>query len=801
MKLKDLRVSWRQLLAEPAYSLVVVLGLAVAIAAAYLIALLLNDRWLPDPSVPRPDRVVRLEFKGNIPGRNDDWFSSMPYVFRSALRDAKAPLSHVARVTESNLGLRVGEQISKNRIMFADPELVDIFGLKALSGDVKAALSKPDTVALTTSAAERLFGRSSDVLGQRLRMRGQEMTVAALLPRQAANSELEFDVLASFESPAANQAPWMLSAWYYINGNVYARLADGAGAAQLGTLMQSIFDRSPGTTEVPPEWRAGGRKTAFVRAVPLTRIPFEGSGSQTRLMLYSALSLMALTMLALAAINYVNLSSVRTLRRQREIAVRKSLGASPARLGLQFVLESSLVALLAGGVGLLLAWLLAPGFADLLDVKFATKLFAPAQLISLALACLLLGALTGLYPARVALGVHCAPALQGRKQSEGAAGRRLRRAMTVLQFGAALTLSGAAVVVVWQSEFVARINPGFKTEGLLAIDLPETAKREAKRGLFDVLQAQAAVKQLGMSDDIPGRNGIGSVTTMVRGETKVSTRNSAGDAGFFRSYEIPFLAGSLEGVQIPEQPPRGPEAAKEVWPAVIDATAAQSLGYASPQEALGQIIRSDELQVRVVAVAGAIRQESARQLQQPQLFMLHQNGHSVLTLNGPDMAALRAAVSEAWPRYFPDDVLVMNSVNEELAQRYRLDRNIGRLIAATSLLALLLAAFGVYALAAYTVRRAALEIVIRKLHGAGHRHIAALLIKEFAPLLGLAALISLPLIWWIAQQYLSGFVERAQMGGWPMLAATLVTLLMSGLAGLRHALAAMSMRPILALRD
>lgn len=801
MKLKDLRVSWRQLLAEPAYSLVVVLGLAVAIAAAYLIALLLNDRWLPDPSVPRPDRVVRLEFKGNIPGRNDDWFSSMPYVFRSALRDAKAPLSHVARVTESNLGLRVGEQISKNRIMFADPELVDIFGLKALSGDVKAALSKPDTVALTTSAAERLFGRSSDVLGQRLRMRGQEMTVAALLPRQAANSELEFDVLASFESPAANQAPWMLSAWYYINGNVYARLADGAGAAQLGTLMQSIFDRSPGTTEVPPEWRAGGRKTAFVRAVPLTRIPFEGSGSQTRLMLYSALSLMALTMLALAAINYVNLSSVRTLRRQREIAVRKSLGASPARLGLQFVLESSLVALLAGGVGLLLAWLLAPGFADLLDVKFATKLFAPAQLISLALACLLLGALTGLYPARVALGVHCAPALQGRKQSEGAAGRRLRRAMTVLQFGAALTLSGAAVVVVWQSEFVARINPGFKTEGLLAIDLPETAKREAKRGLFDVLQAQAAVKQLGMSDDIPGRNGIGSVTTMVRVETKVSTRNSAGDAGFFRSYEIPFLAGSLEGVQIPEQPPRGPDAAKEVWPVVIDATAAQSLGYASPQQALGEIIRSDDLQVRVVAVAGAIRQESARQLQQPQLFMLHQNGHSVLTLNGPDMAALRAAVSEAWPRYFPDDVLVMNSVNEELAQRYRLDRNIGRLIAATSLLALLLAAFGVYALAAYTVRRAALEIVIRKLHGAGHRHIAALLIKEFAPLLGLAALISLPLIWWIAQQYLSGFIERAQMGGWPLLAALLVTLLMSGLAGLRHALAAMSMRPILALRD
>lgn len=801
MKLKDLRVSWRQLLAEPAYSLVVVLGLAVAIAAAYLIALLLNDRWLPDPSVPQPDRVVRLEFKGNIPGRNDDWFSSMPFVFRNALLDAKAPVSHVARVAESELGLRVGEQVSKNHVMFADPELVDIFGLKALSGDVRAALSKPDTVALTTSAAERLFGRSTDVLGQRLRMRGQEMTVAALMPRQAANSELEFDVLANFESPASEQAPWMLSAWYFINGNVYARLADGASAAQLGTLMQSIFDRSPGTTEVPPEWRAGGRKSAFVRAMPLTRIPFEGAGQRTRLMLYSALSLMALTMLALAAINYVNLSSVRTLRRQREIAVRKSLGASPARLGLQFVLESSLVASLAGVVGLLLAWLLAPGFADLLDVQFASKLFAPAQLISLLLGCLALGALSGLYPARVALGVHCAPALQGRKQSEGTAGRQLRRAMTVLQFGAALTLSGAAVVVVWQSEFVAGINPGFKTDGLLAIELPPTAKRAAKLGLYESLRAHASVQRLSMSDDIPGRNGIGAVVTLTRGETKVSTRRSLADGSFVATYSIPLLAGSLEGINLPETSPFDPNAAKQVWPALIDATAAKAMGFASPQEAVGQVMLADDHEVRVVAVSGPIRQESARSLQQPQLFMLLKNGHSVLTLAGPDLPALRAAAQEAWPRYFQDDVLLMSSVHEELAQRYRLDRNLGRLIAVASLLALLLAAFGVYALAAYTVRRAALEIVIRKLHGAGHRHIAALLVKEFAPLLGLAALISLPLIWWIAQQYLSGFIERAPMGGWPLLAALLGTLLMSALAGLRHALAAMSMRPILALRD
>lgn len=796
MKLKDLRVSWRQLLAEPAYSVVVVLGLAIAIAATYLIALLLNNRWLPDPAVPAPEQVVRLEFRGNIPGRNDDWFSAMPYVFRDALRENKAPVSAAARVKQETLGLRVGDQVSQNTVLFADPELIAIFGLKALSGDLLAGLSRPDTVALTPQAAERLFGPSKDVLGQRLRMRGQDMTVVALVDRPASNSELEFDALANFESPAAHQNPGSLKAWYMINGRVYARLLEGSSSAQLSDLLQSIFDRSPGTTEVPADWRAGGRKSAFVRAVSLAALPFDGAGNRTRLMLYSALSLMALTMLALAAINYVNLSSVRTLRRQREIAVRKSLGASPLRLGAQFVVESCLVALLAGGAGLLLAWLLAPAFADLLDVKFAAKLFAPAQLVGLLVGCLGLGALTGLYPAHVALNVHCAPALQGRKQSEGRGGRQLRRAMTVLQFGAALTLSGAAVIVLWQSAYVAGLNPGFKTEGLLALPLPQNAKAVTKRAFVDALKPQPAVASLSMSEDVPGRNGIGMVSSLSHADIKLAARASSVDADFFKTYEIPFLAGSLEGVEIPAH-----RSGKTDEPVVLDATAVRALGFASPQAAIGQVIGQDDIKGRIVAVTGPIRQESARELPQPQLFALQQNRHTTLTLNGPDMGALRAAVTEQWPRYFPDDVLDMVSVSAELAMRYRLDRSIGLLIAVTSLIALGLAGFGVYALAAYTVRRAALEIVMRKLHGADHRHIAALLVKEFAPLLGLAALFSLPLVWWMGQQYLAGFVERAAMGGWPLLAALVGTLLVTGLAGLRHGLAAMAMRPVLALRD
>ncbi|MBC7618435.1 MAG: ABC transporter permease [Candidatus Saccharibacteria bacterium] len=797
MTFKDLRVSWRQIVAEPAYSLVVIVGLAIAIAAAYLIALLLQNRWLPDPAVPAPDRVVRVEFKGNIPGRDDDWFDAAPFPLRDALLENKAPVVKAARTTGGEATLRTGDRWSRNTILFADADIVPIFGLKPLQGDLMAALTKRDNIALTRQTAERLFSGGTEVMGQRIRLSGRDFTVAAILPNAAANSELQYDAIVSFSSPASGMGG-ILGHWYMVGGRVYARMAEGATTAQLSGLLQDIFDRSPGTREMPSDLSANGRKAAFVRAVGLTRIPFEGAGQQTRLMLYSALSVVAAAMLGLAAINYVNLSSVRTLRRQREIAIRKSLGASPLRLAAQFIAESSLVAVLAGMVALLLAWLLAPAMADLLEVQFAARIFAPTQLVALFLGCLLLGALTGTYPTRVALGVHCAPALQGRKQSEGTGGRRLRRAMTVLQFGVALVLSGVAVVVVWQSHYVTGLDMGFKTTNLLALNMPDNATPEQLRGIQDSLRANSAVQAVSASDTIPGTNPIGLVAGYSNGQTRVTMRLSAVDVDFFDVYQVPLLAGDLKSSR-PAELARDPNAIDR--PVILDATAAMSLGFANPQAAVGASLYGERGSVRVVAVVGAIKQESARNIQQPQMFHLKGPPPSVLTVRGNNLGALRAAANEAWSRYLPDEIANIDDVTELLAKRYREERNTGSLIVATSLIALMLAGFGVYALAAYTVRRAALEIVMRKLHGAGHRHIAALLVKEFAPLLGLATLISLPLVWWLGQQYLAGFVERAPMGGWPMLAALVGTLLTTGLAGLRHGVAAMTMRPILALRD
>jgi putative ABC transport system permease protein len=790
MKLGDFKVGWRQLGDDLGYSAVVVLGLATSIAVAYLVGALLSEKVLPDPKIPEPQRLVRLELKGNIPGRNDAWSDSAPFVFRDALVQAKAPIVAAARTMNGTWSLRSNDKVVKVDGMFADPEVARMFGLRYASSGLEQSLARPESIALTETAAERLFGRH-DVVGQQLSLNGQHLTVAAVLPAQAGNSILQFEAIVNFDAPANKMPQAEKDLWFAMSGRVFVRLAPGASAAQIGTLSQSLFDSSPVQREIPPEWTANGRKAAFLRAVPVDQLALEGAGSEQNRLLLGGLVAAAAAMLILASINYVNLATVRTLRRQKEIGIRKSLGITPTRLAGQFISEALIVAGFSAIAGLILARLIAPSFSDLLEQRFDDRLFSAQHVLFATGGCLLLGLITGLYPARIALGVRCAESLSGREHSENPSGRWLRRALTTLQFASAMALSVVAVVAVWQSEHARRIDPGFRTQGLLAIDLPQGAKREAAIGLRDALSREAGVLKTGWSSDVPGRDPIGQLVTFKWRGPNLGIRVTAVDAAFFEVYGIHILAGEVV-------------AASEAVggkPVVLDHGSVQALGFLHPQDAIGQTLRvNDRTDVRIVAVTGPVRQESARGAAVPQAFRLINTAAEVLTVRSDDIAAARRAVERIWPRYFPDDAITMEPVEHYIARHYKDDRQIGILITMASLIALLIASFGVYALAAYTVRRRAREIVIRKVYGADHLAIIRLLAREFGVLFAVGAAIGLPLGWLLGDLYLSGFVLRAEMGALPLVFALLVAFLMTILATTRHTITALVARPVQTLQ-
>jgi len=819
--LRNFRVGWRQFVADPGYTAVIVLGLSAAIACCYLVAQVVFNEVLPDPDVPDPAHVVNIEFRGNIPGQQDDWFDQAPFVFGTMLRQAGAPVSAIARSLDGqDFLVHAGAHSARLGIEFADPDFVDIFGLRTSAGDVRAALARPDAIALTEASARGLFP-DGDAIGRRVTVRGHVLTVAALVAARAQVGESPHDVYVGFDSPVCPVDADMRSAWYAMQGKVFARVARGFKAEDVGVAAQSLFDNGPGAKNVPAEWSANGRKAAFLRATPLTRQYLDGGrGGHARAMQLLALAGGAALMLALAVVNYVNLTSVRTLARAREIAVRKTLGASPWRLTAQFMFESALAAGVAAAIGLLLAWWLAPTIGQLLSMHLDNGLFSPGRLLLLAVGALALGTCTGLYPARIALTVNCIGALAGRSHDEGAVGRGLRRAMTALQFAVALVIAAGAGAMLWQNHHVDSLAHGIRTDGLLSVDVPDaySGKSDAVNLAFrEALSHEPGVEAMAWSMDVPGR-GESRLSTGVARDSRSPGFNASivpVDTRYFDVYGIPLLAGTLREPSAasdaePAMAPAGTESAPRPEAlVVIDVAASRSLGFASPRDAIDQVILGDgdfvkagHDPLRIVAVVPEVRLEDAREAPMPHMFRLSRRAQATLTLKGASIGPLRAAIARTWPRFFPDDELEeLQTVEESLAVPYRHERRLAQMATVTTAISLLLSAFGVYALAAYTVRRSAREIVVRKLYGAGRARIAALVAREFAPLLAVATVVGLPLAGWLAHAWIENFTERSAAAFWALPIAFVALVAMTALASARHAVIAMNMRPTQALRD
>lgn len=814
---KDLRIGWRQLAGDPGYSAVILLGLALAMACCMLTLQVVFNEMLPDPEVPDAARVVNFEFRGNQSSQEDDWFDQAPFVLADALRESHAPVSAIARSLDGHQYVaHAGQRHARLGFEFADHDIVDIFGLRATAGDLRAAFDRPDAVALTNASAHRLFP-AGDALGKSIEVKGHVLTVVALVSDRARGNEQAQDAFVSFDATINHVEPATRTSWGSIQGKVFARLAPGATAAQLGAAAQALYDKSPyGRHERSGAFDVGADKGPVVRAMPLTDAYLHGGrDGHARSRQFFALSAGAALMLALAMANYINLTSVRTLARAREIAVRKTLGASPWRLVGQFVAEGTLAAVAATALGLLLAWLIAPTIEHLLFLSLADGLFAPGRLALVAAAALALGVLAGWYPARIALNVDCGAALAGRSHDEGRLGRALRRAMTALQFVVALVVGGAAGAMAWQNQYIASLPHGIRTDGLLTVDVPDgySGRSDAINAAFrEAVSHEPGVERTAWSMDVPGRGQSwgGAKTARPGATTTVSLSMLSADTAFFGIYGVPIVAGRLRE---PPAPPPEPASGAQAGPKpeqllVVDTTAARALGFATPADAVDQLLLQGELKegserypARIVAVTADVRFEHAHEAPRVHAFSLSRSPQETLTLQGPRMEALRQAFARVWPRFYPEDTLDAETVPQALGVPYQQERHLTQLTMGITGMALLLSAFGVYALAAYTVRRSAREIVVRKLYGAGRSRIARLLAGEFVPLLGAAAVVGLPVAAWLASAYLASFTERSPLVLLTLPLALVALVAMTALAALRHGLIAMNMRPTVALRD
>jgi putative ABC transport system permease protein len=519
------RGAWRQLRAEPGPAALVIAGLALGLALMLLTVGFLRDTLWPDAHLPEAERLIAFEWRVRTPGGGtSEWHSEMPTTPLSrALRDTGAPVAEMSRVIHFPLlsgavdaqGVQHHARLAS---VLADPDIEALFGIKPIAGDLRAALTSPDGVALTEHGANKLFG-TANVVGRpmtvtttvegepgRAQTQTITLTVMAVVPSPNLNSTLIYDAIAGFNAPAAKAYVDRYQMWSWGNGRLYARLKPGATATQVGELAQRLFEKQPMPPGLPADFLTGGGWWAYVRALPVLDIGLHGAGSPDRRLRLGSLAMAACGVLALAIINFVNLWSVRTLKRQREIGLRKSLGASASALATQFFVEALAVAGLAGVLGLLLTWWATPAVSVLMQHSFDAPVLSPAMLALAALLCIAIAALSALPLTSIALRVRPAESLAGRSHSEGRASRWLRRVMTTVQFGAAALFAAMALTVAWQTQHVADLSRGFDIDNRVAVDLPPETLPAQTQSLLARIHSWPEVIEAAASPDVPGRD-------------------------------------------------------------------------------------------------------------------------------------------------------------------------------------------------------------------------------------------------------------------------------------------------------
>jgi putative ABC transport system permease protein len=757
---------------DPWHAAVNVAGLAVALAAGLLIALYVRHELSYESFFADPDRVYRVESDIVAQGRPISHATWAPYFIADALNEDLSEQLTATGLTERNtVAVETNRGVTRRSIHVSDKHLFDVLHLPVAQGDGAAAMTTPGALLLSRRAAAELFGIESagEAVGQTLRVNGADMHVAAILEDPPANTDRPVDILVSLETPAFGG---LSATGLSPNYEIFVRVKDGVRAETIAAALPGVIARHKPLTvpiEIAPSLRPL-RETHFVGGASLTI-------STQNAIAVAALAATAAFLIFIACFSYINLATARSLLRLKEVGLRKIMGGRTGQLAIQFLIESALVALIAFVLAIVAAAAILPVFGALVGRTFAlTDLARPGFIASAAGLFAFVAIAAGAYPA-LELAARKPADLVRAKRSDG--GKLLRTGIVSLQFGLTSALMIAATIAFAQLAFLRNMDLGFEKSGLLVIPLTTDQVADGQdRLLRDRLAASPAITGVTWSLAAPG-TAYGDLWPLSRpgdppGSFQTVLDLSVGPS-FFDVYGMRAVAGRVfsDDLDVDRMPWDGP--ADQVGQAnvVLTESAIPLLGYRSPEEALGQQLRSAlgsgrVFELTVVGVVSDMHFHLGRQERLPMVFLPWVQGDQ---LPGDVTARIRpgavaAAIAEAgaiWSELFPDETFAYQLMEDRIARMSADDDRQSQLFAFFAGLALFVACLGLFALASFVAARRAFEVAVRKVMGASTLGVTRLLMWDFAKPVLLANVIAWPLAYAMVTPWLARFPYRIEL--------------------------------------
>ena len=750
-----LKIAWRNLKTNRLFSAINILGLSTGLAVTLVLFIFIRHEQSFDSMYANADNIQRVLLHTDGDNDQEIWANSPPSLGPTMMTDIPN-VEYAARSLKNDFGgtasLRIlGQNFTEKNLFWVDEELLDIFEVPFIKGRAKGALDRPNTAVISETTAEKYFG-ATDPIGKTFTVDGRyELEVTGIYKDFPKNSTLDCNIMAS------GVTTWLFKnpSWYNASFETFCLLKPNTDLASTELQLQEMLDKNMDKEE---QWFTFSLQ-------PLKKIHLYSDGYQNA---YSSrigdikevrnLSYLALLILLIACINYMNLTTARSQKRSKEVGISKTLGSSSANLVLRFYMETALVTLISLVIGIVLAAFALPFFNTVTGQELSPDLLLNHEfVVYLFVIWLTVTLIAGSYPALYLSRFSPVSVLKSSVvQSKGNV--LIRKGLVVFQFAASVVLIVGVLMISKQMDFIRNQNLGFDAENVVAISINGLKGAEKADALVSELKGLSNVSSVSLAQGFPGMQVSGrSLSRNADDKESLNIQTNTTDASIIDVLELKLLAGhSLPMVK------QKNDTLVEV---VLNKKAIDYLGY-SPEEAIGKTVSISAPNT----IVGVVDNFNFASLHEPiGAYAFHNN-----TGEGTSFVLVRykgvgnPKVIEQFQKVFkdvdPEAAFDYSFLDADLEKLYVRERRAAKVGIIFSVLAIIIACLGLFGLAAFVAEQRKKEIGIRKVLGASIAGITQMLSKDFVKLVFIAMVIAFPIAYWLISQWLANFAYHIDMG-------------------------------------
>ncbi|PZV87362.1 putative ABC transport system permease protein [Algoriphagus aquaeductus] len=770
------KISLRNLQKRKLYAGINLLGLTLAITSFLAIGLFIHHEWSYDRMYTGSDRIYRINQEFTMGGESQ-LASTSPSALMPTLLEEFPEVETGTLVFDlsifSSVMIDAGTGNSEeNKFAYVDERFFEVFDFRLLAGQPGRILSEPNQIVLTENTANRYFGSAQNAEGKILKVEGKDYLITGVMENFPSNSHLDFDFLASFKTHRHGREP----AWSPSNYYSYVKLKEGADIADFQAKLPAMIEKYLGA-----DMREYGFSFAFfpqpVTAIHLGNQSLNSIKPGTDIQYLYIFAVVALLLVVIGVINYVNLATAEATERHKEVGLRKVMGAERFQLFGQFVAESMVLTAAAVGLSLVGIYLLSEPLTGLVGFKISLDpLLSLPGWMGILLFVILIGLLAGIYPSLILSGMRPIQAL-GNKVKIGS-GAWVRKGLVVIQFFFSIGLLIATLLVKDQLEYMQEVNLGYTKERLISINFHYNLIPKAEAIQQELVRTGSA-ETIALAANMPVHvKAKYSIFPGGDNDREVMVTGYAGDHHLLKTAGLELISGQ----DFSETDMMRNQQADTVsgYPILLNETSVKELGW-SVEDAVGKKVNFGGGTAWVKGVVKNFYFNSLHHQVGPMVIFLNPDETNVMLIRIPagDPSAHLASLGEAWKTLVPDRPFNYQFVDQAYAQQYRSEEKVGILFGVFSGLAIFIALMGLFGLVSYVALRRTREIGIRKVLGATQTDVVGVLAADFFKLLFLAALLAIAVSWWFIRSWLQGFAHQTAVEIYPFLTAILLVLLLS----------------------